>query len=194
MEFIFLFRSAAIGFLVKFHTFVVNPFKIKKMKYSIGLSLVALFLIAACKEGKTTENNANTVRYESYGAEINEKDALDDKAMFSKYSNLKQGDTITVKFASKINEVCSSKGCWMKLSLPDGSETMVTFKDYGFFMPLDSQNNEVIVNGKAFVAEVSVADLKHFAEDAGKSKEEIAKITEPKITYSFIADGVLMKK
>ncbi|WP_188598434.1 DUF4920 domain-containing protein [Polaribacter pacificus] len=165
------------------------------MKNSIRLSLLVLLLIAACKEAKTTENTTTSVvRYESFGAEINEKDALDEKAMYGKYSNLKMGDTIQVKFASKINEVCSKKGCWMKLSLPDGSETMVTFKDYEFFMPLDSQDSEVIVNGKAFVSEISVADLRHFAEDAGKSKEEIAKITEPKVTFAFEADGVLMKK
>ena len=53
------------------------------------------------------------------------------------------------------------------------------FKDYGFFMPTDAAGKEVIVDGKAFVNEVSVADLKHYAEDAGKSPEEIAKITEP---------------
>jgi hypothetical protein len=107
---------------------------------------------------------------------------------------MKAGDTINVKFASKIDEVCSKKGCWMKLDLADGTQTMVRFKDYGFFMPLDAKDREVIVNGKAFVQETSVADLKHYAEDAGKSKEEIAKITKSKLEFAFEADGVLMKK
>jgi len=40
---------------------------------------------------------------------------------------------------------------------------MVRFKDYGFFMPLDASGKEVIVAGKAFVTEVSVADLKHYS-------------------------------
>lgn len=82
----------------------------------------------------------------------------------------------------------------MKLALADGTETMVRFKDYGFFMPLDSKDREVIVNGKAFVKKTSVKELRHYAEDAGKTKEEIAKITEPKIEFTFEADGVLMKK
>ena len=43
-----------------------------------------------------------------------------------------------------------------------------------------------------FVNEVSVDEQRHYAEDAGKSKEEIALITEPKKTYSFEADGVLL--
>lgn len=82
----------------------------------------------------------------------------------------------------------------MKLPLDNTTETMVRFKDYGFFMPLDSKGKEVIVEGKAFVKETSVDELKHYAEDAGKSKEEIAKITESKVEYAFLANGVLMKK
>ena len=38
-----------------------------------------------------------------------------------------------------------------------------------------------------------VEHLKHYAQDAGKSKEEIAKITEPKDELTFIADGVIVK-
>jgi hypothetical protein len=70
---------------------------------------------------------------------------------------------------------------------------MVKFKDYGFFVPINSDNRDVIVNGKAYVPEVSVQELQHFAKDAGKSDEEISEITEPKFTYAFLADGVLMK-
>ena len=81
----------------------------------------------------------------------------------------------------------------MKLPLDKETLTMVRFKDYGFFMPLDSKDREVIVEGKAFVKETSVKELQHYAEDAGKSKEEIAKITEPKKEFAFEANGVLMK-
>ena len=76
----------------------------------------------------------------------------------------------------------------------DDETIMVRFKDYGFFMPLDAAGKEVIVAGKAFVNEVSVADLKHYAEDAGKSSEEIANITEPAMEFAFEANGVLLKK
>ena len=82
----------------------------------------------------------------------------------------------------------------MKLLLDDKTETMVRFKDYGFFMPLDANDREVIVEGKAFVQKTSVKELQHYAEDAGKTKEEIAKITSPKTEFSFEANGVLMKK
>jgi hypothetical protein len=83
------------------------------------------------------------------------------------------------------------------MTLPAGNDDetiMVRFKDYGFFMPLDAAGKEVIVAGKAFVKEVSVADLKHYAEDAGKSSDEIANITEPAMEFAFEANGVLLKK
>ena len=71
---------------------------------------------------------------------------------------------------------------------------MVRFTDYGFFMPLNSDNKDVIVEGRAFVSEISAEELQHYAKDAGKSEEEIAKITEAEFTYAFEADGVLMSE
>jgi len=52
----------------------------------------------------------------------------------------------------------------------------------------------VIINGKAFLKETGVKELQHYAKDAGKSEDEIAKITTPKIAISIEASGVLMKK
>ena len=59
-------------------------------------------------------------------------------------------------------------------------------------MPKDITGQEIIVNGKAYVEEMSVEDQRHFAEDGGKSAEEIAAITAPKRTLAFEADGVLI--
>ena len=70
----------------------------------------------------------------------------------------------------------------------------VTFKDYGFFVPLNADNSEAIVNGYAFIDVVSVKELKHYAKDGGKSQAEIDKITKPEVTYAFRATGVLIKK
>jgi len=82
----------------------------------------------------------------------------------------------------------------MKLDLGNNKESMVRFKDYGFFVPLNADHKEVIVNGKAFVTEISIDELRHYAKDAGNSEEEIAAITEPEFTYAIEADGVLMKQ
>lgn len=169
------------------------------MKVFLKFFAVAILLVTACKtDKKSTESNENqteiATKFDTFGAVISADNALSSKEMLSKFNSLQVGDTINIKFASSIKEVCSKKGCWMKLPLDQEAETMVRFKDYGFFMPLDSKDREVIVEGKAYVTEVSVEDLKHYAEDAGKSAEEIAKITTPKKEFAFEANGVLMKK
>lgn len=71
---------------------------------------------------------------------------------------------------------------------------MVKFKDYGFFVPKDIEGMEVIVNGIAFVDNMSVEDQKHYAKDAGESHEDIDLIKESKRTYEFEADGVLIRQ
>ena len=114
--------------------------------------------------------------------------------MLKKYKNLKAGDTIAVAFESTINEVCKKKGCWMDVSLGKDQKSFVKFKDYGFFVPLNADKSDAIIRGKAFIDEVSVSELKHYAKDAGKSQEEIDKIISPKVTYAFQADGVLIKR
>lgn len=163
------------------------------MKRLIVLAFLSVFVFS-CKTDKKETSKKAVVAYNSFGEKISDKDAFSAEEMHKKYKDLKKGDTVTVKFASSIKDVCSKKGCWMKLGLDNSEETMVRFKDYGFFMPLDSKGKEVIVEGKAFIKEVPVDELKHYAEDAGKSKEEIDKITEPKVEFAFEATGVLMKK
>lgn len=132
--------------------------------------------------------------YASFGEKIASDKAMSKEEMFKKYKNLKAGDTLNVKFKSKIKNVCQKKGCWMSMELPGGEESFVRFKDYGFFVPLNASEQNAIVSGKAFVDEISVAELKHYAKDEGKSDDEIAKITKPKVTYAFQADGVLISQ
>ena len=79
----------------------------------------------------------------------------------------------------------------MKVDI-DGEESMVRFKDYAFFMPKDIAGQDAIIEGVAFIEEVSVEDLKHYAEDDGKSPEEIAAITEPKKSLAIVSSGVLL--
>lgn len=99
-----------------------------------------------------------------------------------------------VKVTGKVLDVCPKKGCWMTLELPDKSTVLVKFKDYGFFVPLELIGKTVVLEGQAKKIETSVAELKHYAEDAKKSKEEIEAITEPKKEIRLTANGVLVLK
>ena len=107
---------------------------------------------------------------------------------------LAQKDSVETKLTGKVLEVCSKKGCWMQVELADKSKMFVKFKDYAFFVPTDLVGKEIVVDGIAFNKTTSVAELKHYAEDAKKSKAEIDAITEPKKEVRFLADGVLVVK
>ncbi len=145
------------------------------------------------KEAEPATSKATT-KYVSFGEKINAGNAIASADMLKKYKSMKKGDTLQVKFASVIREVCKKKGCWMSMQLPNGEESFVRFKDYGFFVPKNADNSNAIVSGKAYIDVVSVAELQHYAKDGGKSQEEIDQITEPKITYAFQADGVLIQE
>lgn len=98
------------------------------------------------------------------------------------------------KVMGEIKEVCAMKGCWMTIELPNGENMRVTFKDYGFFVPKNSHGFPAIIEGVATRKVTDVATLKHYAEDAGKSKEEIDAITAPKQEYAFEAIGVIIRE
>ncbi len=103
-------------------------------------------------------------------------------------------DSMEVKLATSINSCCKKKGCWMKLDMGEGNPEMrVRFKDYGFFVPLDSEGKSTVVQGVAFRDTTSIEDLRHYAEDAGKTEEEIMAITEPEVSLAFMASGAIVK-
>jgi hypothetical protein len=97
-------------------------------------------------------------------------------------------------FEAPLNEVCSKAGCWVNIDKGNGDMFMVRFKDH-FTIPTTTPIGTLAVfHGYAFQDTVSVELLRHFAEDAGKTQEEIEKINEPKITFGFEADGVKLKQ
>jgi hypothetical protein len=96
-----------------------------------------------------------------------------------------------VKVKGKVVEVCTQMGCWLKMETADG-KIMVKMKDHSFFVPVDLNGKEIVVDGTAKMTVTPVSELKHYAEDAGKSKEEVAVIKEPKTEIVIDAKGVLV--
>ena len=81
----------------------------------------------------------------------------------------------------------------MKIDL-NNDKILVRFKDYAFFFPTKLiEGKSSLINGKISIDTLSIDQLKHYAEDAGKTKAEIVLINEPEITISFLADGVIIK-
>ena len=65
-------------------------------------------------------------------------------------------------------------------------------KDHAFLVPLSMNGKTIVVDGTATLKETSVDMLKHYAEDAGKTKAEIDAITQPKKEITMQARGILV--
>lgn len=165
---------------------------------NIILTLLVL-IISSCANDKTNENSTKSDNNNSvsetqintyYGKEISEEvnnDYSTTKELVMKSG--KENATLT----GEIIETCQKKGCWM--SFDTGSDTLfIKFRDYGFFVPTSGVGGKTaVVEGELFLDTTSVEELKHYAEDAGKSADEIALITKPSFDVNFIADGVIIK-
>ena len=149
-------------------------------------NLIVIFLMVAT-QAIVAQTNGD---YEIFGASFEKMSTIGGNGKV--YENLKVTDTIITQITGKIKEVCQAKGCWMKVDLASGDEVFVKFKDYGFFVPTDAAEKTVVMSGQAFIEEMSVIEQKHYAEDEGASKIVIEKITKPKRTLRFEAEGVLI--
>ncbi len=148
--------------------------------------LMVAFVIAIA--GVTAQN-------QFFGEKIKTKKALSyDKLLTKMEAMTPTSQAIETKVKGKVKSVCQAKGCWMTIEPSEAGKPLlfVKFKDYAFFMPKDCSGKEVVFSGKAYVEETSVDELRHYAEDAGKSADEIAKITQPKREYKFMASGVAL--
>ena len=93
----------------------------------------------------------------------------------------------TVLVAGTIEDVCQKKGCWMVIS--DGERSMrVTFKDYGFFVPIDATGRDAIVEGIVSREEISEEVARHYAEES--KSEDPEQIDGPQQVVTMIATGV----
>lgn len=126
-----------------------------------------------------------------HGKKISEQGAIPATQLVTKMGTK---DKMPTKVEGTVEDVCKMKGCWMKVKTGDGQVMRVSFKDYGFFVPKDIVGKTVVLEGTAETTTTPVSELRHYAEDAGKSKEEIEKITEPEKALTFVADGVIVKK
>ena len=154
----------------------------KRLSFVVLLALV----MGACSSPKTQEEAA----VQSFGAAITEEGSV---ALTALPEQLATTDSLSVKVEGTIQEVCQMKGCWMKMDMGNNQSITVKFKDYAFFVPKDAAGKVAVIEGVVRKEVTSVEQLKHLAEDAGKSQEEIDAITEPKEGYTFEAAGVLLK-
>lgn len=151
------------------------------MKKILLATAVLIFTINIYAQDAPSAQPGTTYGQVSEKGAVVSANELESKMVDNKYEG---------KVKGKVIEVCKAMGCWAKLQKDDGSTIMIKVKDHEFAMPLDIVGKIVLAEGSAQVKETSVNMLKHYAEDAGKSKEEIEKIKAPKKEVLMTVKGV----
>lgn len=93
----------------------------------------------------------------------------------------------TVKTAGVVSAVCQGSGCWMTIKSGDQS-VRVTFKDYGFFVPIDSAGATAVMEGVFSVKTLPEATAKHYASETAGGKPDAVKGEQKEL--SLVASGV----
>lgn len=158
------------------------------MRFLVFLAFTALFTVAACSSEAPKEEAAETSE-SVFGAKFTPASILTVDELFPLIT---AEESAPVQVAGEVVQVCQTKGCWLTLQTSEGNSVRVTFKDYGFFVPKDIAGREVLMEGVSWKEVTSVEHQRHYLEDADASAEEIAAITEPKVSFYFEASGVVL--
>lgn len=175
-------------FLPRFYLNLHFKNRATMFKQLFFLTIFVAFL-SACGSEQPADTTAQTGQSQIFGDTITTDGAVTMGEMVTKLQGV---DSLPVKIKGTVESVCQVKGCWVNLRDEQAGDMFVKFKDYGFFLPKDIAGREVVMEGYAFRETTSVEDLKHYAEDEGKTQAEIDAITEPKEELKFLANGVVL--
>jgi hypothetical protein len=146
------------------------------------LAAALLLVSAACS---ATRNDAVAPTGEVYGKALPAGKPIAAEVLLAEPAKF-NGQRVILE--GVVSDVCKVKGCWMVMA--EGERKLrVTFENYGFFVPKDCAGRAVRVEGAFAIKEISVADAKHYLEDAGRHADA-AKISEPVKELTLVASGV----
>lgn len=163
----------------------------KKIFLTVMLSLGTLTFAQTENNKKPSPPEGKAIVGEIYGTEVSDSSIKNAITATELEKKLQENNKIVnVSIKGKVEEVCDKKGCWLTVKTDSKDRFFVKMKDYGFFVPLALRGKNVILQGDAELKMTSVEELQHYAEDAKKSKEEIAMITKPSQEVRFLASGI----
>lgn len=100
----------------------------------------------------------------------------------------------TVRVTGVIVRSCKMEGCWMELAPTAAAKSVrVTFKDHGFFIPLDAAGMQAKAEGVFKIKTLTKAEVDHLVNEDGAKFANINKdgtVTE----IAFEAVGVELTK
>lgn len=128
----------------------------------------------------------------SYGAPLGQAAAAALTDVLTKPDGF-EGKEVMVE--GEVRRACSKKGCWMEIAestAADARGARVTFKDYGFFVPLDSAGAHAKLRGVVNVALMKKGHVEHLEEEGAKVANKNPDGTAKEV--QFVASGVELTK
>lgn len=179
------------------------------MRRKLGLLLVVAGAVlfsgcattkAPCAAGKTPCATAGKTpcdrpcgkiadKYTDFGKPLKLKDS-DAQCIKKVLADPKAHDGKFFRVTGKVDSVCAKRGCWLRLGDGESKETLfVKFicPVKGRLIPMDAVGKVALIEGTLNVVEISEEEARHYKEDAGASKEEIAKIVGPQLSVQMNA-------
>lgn len=133
--------------------------------------------------------------YAAFGAPIPAKRALSLEQAVARAETL--ADTPVV-IKARIGDVCKKRGCWMTLTDADRAQQVrvrFTASDQctdGFFVPRNASGHDAYVHGILKADRISEELARHYAEDEGRSPDDIKRIVGPQPVVTMVATGVMI--
>ena len=170
----------------------INNRNILMKKLIISAFLLSISFSVSAQESKKVIKLSEPVKvtetYEVYGSDSGNIE--DSKTLTSAILDLENETVKDVVISSTIAQVCEKKGCFF-IAQDDQNQARVTFIDYSFFIPTDSQGKSATIVGKLSKKVLSEEQAKHYAEDAGKNPDDIK---GEQAEYSIVATSIVLQK
>ena len=142
-------------------------------------------------EETTDETPDSEEPFELFGAKLGDSEEVEFEALIENPTAYRGKKVIT---SGVVRQNCQKKGCWMDVRPADdraATSLTVRFKDYGFFVPLNSRGARVRMEGITKVVTMTAEEVKHMedegAEVTGKKADGSAEVVE------FTASGVELR-
>ena len=145
------------------------------MRLSPFILAVVMVLATACTK---TNTEAPATPVTASGAKIYGK-ALSKAAATVELAALLKDPTAwidkTVAVTGHVRKSCEKKGCWMELATAGDKNApgcRVTFKDYGFFVPLDAAGSKARLEGVVTINTLEADVVAHYEAEGARFTEK----------------------
>jgi hypothetical protein len=130
-----------------------------------SLTIAAVLLTSLACRSKAPTASVSPAGVRTFGERLSPAESVKLATVLSEGERY-ASKVVTVEGA--VRKACTRKGCWMELAETTSDGTpgcRVSFKDYGFFVPIDSAGSRARVQGLVTAHKLPPASVRHYEEE-----------------------------